>query len=385
LTLNSPNFASNGCLSLLLQQGDFSATAYNLFDARVRLRIYQKLFRRLFIQYLGEDAVTALEERENEVLEMTWALWYFYAHEPWKGAANPRRQVPNRLRIAKHQLRKQVEQALEEIQTPERSAALLDYDRHWNNSPALWIKLDLEDPILLYTSLIEAFPTALRSALGRIELNGLTYYLIEEICQYIVVIVVVRGQMLNELVWPFHTLTILQADDVKEELWAYLPQDLTDAQRDELTLDIWDRPEILLANNLSRSVATLHQLTAQIAELQGMPDLTEPGMERLQNYLVEELGETLSSSLQAYFDIAEELCKQFNALSENEQQERNDLLAAVQILLEVQEDILPSEGNETFNLSLAEAVAYSQHLERAYLGIEEIRLLWIADCLRDPQ
>jgi len=370
-------------LEALQEQGvktDPALSVYNLFEGKAQLPAYQGQFRELFGQYLGQDEMTALEKREDEVLAITWTLWYFYAYGPWKGAASPRQQVPQWMDVAKRQLKARVQQALEIIQTPECKTVLLNCDRRWQDSSALWIKLDLNNPTHLYTSVLEAFPTALRDALGHIDLEDLTYYLIREVCQYIVIVLVVQGRMLDEFIWPFSTLAILQADNVREKPWAYFPQELPEVIRGELHLTMWDTPEILPANRLSRSVATLRQLTSQIAEFQEMPDLTGPGMDRLRTY-TEELSETFSTSLQAFFDAAAELLERFNALPESERQKRDNLHAVIEVLREVYENVCPGEGDGTFNLNLAEIVAYSQRLEEIYPAIEGIRLYWIADIL----
>jgi hypothetical protein len=156
---------------------------------------------------------------------------------------------------------------------------------------------------------------------------------------------------------------------------------LTDVIREDLHLGMWAESEVGTANRLSRSVAALRQLTSQISEFQEMPDLTEPGMERLQTYVIEELAETLSTSLQTFFDTGAELCERFNALSVSEQQTRDKLHTAVGALFEVHQAVRPSEGDGTFKLDLAEIVAYSQRLDEIYPAVEGIRLLWIADVL----
>jgi len=283
---------------------------------------------------------------------------------------------------AKQQLKARGQQALEAIHTPECRSVLFDYDQKWRDSPALWVRLDLDDPTHLYTTL-EAFPAALRDALGSVDFGSLTNYLIQEICQYIVIIPIVQGRMLNKLIWPFYTLTILQTENLQEKPWVYFPHDLPETIREDLSLGIWDRPEILTANRLSRSVATLRQLTSQIAEFQDMPDLTEPGMERLQAYVSKELSETLSESLQAFFDSAAELCEWFATLPENERQRRDNLRTAIESLPEVYEHVRPGEGDGTFILELAEIVAYSHRLEEIYPTVERFRLLWIADILHN--
>jgi hypothetical protein len=96
---------------------------------------------------------------------------------------------------------------------------------------------------------------------------------------------------------------------------------------------------------------------------------------------VEELSETMNTSLQTFFDGGAELLERFNTLPESEQQKRDYLSTAIASLPEVYEYVRPGEGNGTFKLDLAEIVAYSQRLEEIYPVIERIRLFWIADIL----
>jgi len=353
----------------------------NLFDARTHLSEYQQHFRTLFAQHLGEDGIAALEKRESEALEMSWALWYYYAYEPWKGAANPRQQVWQWMKAVRRQIVARIQQALETMQTPQQSATLLEYDRNWRALPTLWVVLDVDDPIQLYATVLETLVSALRNAMGNPDNEDLDQYLIQEVCQYVVIIPRVQGRMLDDFVWPLYLLSILQADDIKDRPWAYIPAELPEAVHDDLDLTCWNLPEIHAANRLSRSVMTLRQLTSQISEFQGVPDLTEPGMHRLQTYINEEVSPTLSTSLQTFYDATTNLTGRFNSLPEEQQQNEGNLLAAIRTLVEVQEYVRPGEDDGTCQLDLTDIVDYRQRLEKAYLEVEAVRLLWISDIL----
>lgn len=353
----------------------------NLFDARTRITTYQQQFRALFGQLLDVSLITTLEQREHEELTTAWMLWYFYSYEPWKGAANPLIQVAHWVRMAQNQLISQIQQALTTVQSPTCTAIYLDIEHRWQGRSALWVRFDLRDPTELYTQILQQFPAALCETLGIIDFESLIYYLIQDTCEYIVVIPVVGGKMLNELVWPLYTITILQRDTIQKKPWAYFSQELPDTIRKELQLGVWDSAEITLANQLSESVNTLRQLTSQISEFQAMPDPTEPGGEKLQEYIGGEVSRTLSAALQIFFDAAAALLDKFNALSAQEQQKRDKLCKTVEALLEVHTQIRPGEGDGIFNLDLAGIVEYAQRLEKIYPGIEGMRLFWIADIL----
>ncbi|MFW6116540.1 MAG: hypothetical protein ACOC6F_02330 [bacterium] len=358
-----------------------SLTIHNLFKSKVQLRAYQGSFRRLFGSYLDETKMAGLEKRECEVLTLTWSLWYHYACKPWMEASSPRWQVQQWMDEDRREVKSHIQRALQATQTPECHTELLDYQAKWLDSRALWVTFDLSDPTQLHTSILGVFLTRLRHALGDVELGSLTYYILQETCQYIVIIPLVRGCMLDGFVRPIHTMTVLRTKNFEEKPWAYFLHELPDRVREELDLQGWKLPGIDMANQLSGSLATLYHLAAQIAEFQELPELPELGMERLQTYVQEELSETMSISLQAFFDAAEEICERFNVLSQVEQQERQELRSAVEALTVVHEEVLPGEGDGTFVLDLAAITAYSARLEEVYPIVEGIRLFWIADIL----
>ncbi len=360
---------------------DPALTVLNLFDARSKLSEYQRQFRALFEQYLDADAIYALEEHETAAFSMTWALWVYYAFEPWLRAADPMKQVPQWMETARWGLKMNVQQACETMHSDGINLTMIDCDQRWRDASALWARLDVSDPTCLYST-IEAFPVALRNAIGSMEPGIMTYYLLEEVCRYVVLIPFVGGLMLDNLIWPFQTLTILRTENIQEKPWACFPHEISDSFREKFSIGMWDNPEILAANQLSRSVATLRQLTSQISEFEALPDLTEAGLKRLQFYLREEFSPMLGKSLQEFFDSAALLLECFNTLSNVEQEERNYLRTAIEVLLEVQDKVRPSEDDGVCQLDLADIVAYGQNLEESYLAIEWIRLLWIADFLR---
>jgi hypothetical protein len=350
----------------------------NLFDAKAALCEYQQEFMALFGQSMEESHLDTLEQREREVLSTTWALWYFYAYEPWKLAASPRSQVPNWMTFAKRDLDRQIQQALTIMETPACQVTRLHFDHCWREHPALWIRLDLDDPTELYNR-IETFPVALRDALGPVNFDQLPYFLIQEHYAYTVVIPVVRGRMLNELVWPFYTPTLLRQDESKS--WTYIPQPLPNTIREALGIVLWDVQDIAWANQLSLAIATLMQLSSQMGEFQSIPEMTEAGGERLQQYIDEEVSNELSVALQTFFDIAAVLLDRFNALSKSEQQDRTRLRTAVEALIDIHERVRPAEGDGVFRLGIEELVAYSRRLQEIYATVEGIRLFWVADIL----
>jgi hypothetical protein len=353
----------------------------NLFEAKANLPDYQREFSALFNQNLDIGMITSLTTCEKDVIEETWDRWYFYAQEPWKPAANPQKQVRQWMTFAKRQLKSQIMQAVQHIQSSSCEPVFLEFEQDWQGQSALWVRFNLSNLVEFYDKLFVEFPTALKQIIGPIAPGSLTDYLRQEICTYLVVIPVIQGQLLNNLVWPFYLSTVLQAENLGDKPWSYLPLELPVSIRNALNLTIWDVPEIALANQLSTSVATLRQLTFQVGEFQTIPDPTEFGEKRLKTYIEENASSEMSQALQTFIDAASALLNRFNALPTAVQQEREKLVEAVQALVEVYKQINPGERDDGFELTVEELTDYSNRLQQAYPLVEGIRLFWIADIL----
>jgi hypothetical protein len=356
-------------------------TTHNLFEAQQRLTHYQKQFRTLFGRLADADALAALEQHERDMLAQVWQLWFFYAQQPDQAWASPVSQVRAQLTSTWRQVEQQVQAALVAVSTDGTTATILKQDGDWEGKPALWIRLDIAHALHFYTS-IDKLIHALRAEVGQVTWHELRSYGIREHAEHTIIIPVLRGRMLNLLIWRLHTISgVLSDRKIEEHLSLFVPRVLPRDVQEALGLHLWELDGITQANGLSEAVSIAAMLAARLSELQHVPDITEPGVDVAQAH-IDAQASVFSEVLQQALDAATALLDRFKALPAEEQQQREELRIAINSLIETYQRLLPSEQFEGEQLLRIDQMhAYAQRLEVARLEAEDIKLRWIADVL----
>lgn len=356
-------------------------STYNLWEAKAALGNYQQDFRQLFGHLIEAETLDNLFRQETDLLSRVWPLWYFYAHEPQDIIRRALHRVPRKVESENSRIDRLIQQAIKEINTVDMVVELLPPGLKWEDSSALWIKLDVQDPIILNQA-FESLLISLQTALSPIKSKDLAYYLIQESYQYIVIIPTVSGQMVSENVWPlFSASTILRQTPLSEQNWIlYIPKPISSEIRASLGLKAWDLPEIEQANQLSAVVSSLLFVASQISELDGLPDVSEAGLEMLQEY-VSDRSKLLSDMLQNFLDSSAALLADFSSLSETERKTHPYLQEAILVLADISETILPDNGSSELRMNLTEVVKYAQRIAGMLQQVEFVRLCRIADAI----
>ncbi len=356
-------------------------STYNLWEARKALEQYQREFGQLFSPLMETEMLDTLMQQETDVLSQVWQLWYFYAHEPQQILPRAFHKVPQKVEFEKRRLGRLVQQVLTNFSIESVAVERLQVELKWEDSSALWIRLDVQDPTELY-NVFESLVTALQTVLSPIKFQELAYYLIQENYQYIVIIPTVRGRMVDDNVWPLFTAsTVLRETPLDEQNWvSYLPEPISAETREQLGIELWNISGIKEANQFSTAVSSLMLLASQISEFDNLPDASEKGLEMLQVHLWER-SEALSEALQAYLDSSTVLLGEFNLLSETQQERRPYLQEAVSALVEISESIRPSDWTDEQHLDLPAMVDYANGLTEILFAGEYVKLNWIADSL----
>jgi hypothetical protein len=223
-----------------IQTGWANLTTDNLCEAQQRLTHYQQQFRTLFSHLADADALAALEQHERDMLAQVWQLWFFYAQQPDQAWASPVSQVRAQITSTWRQVEQQVQAALAAVSTDDTTATIMKRDIDWEGKPALWIRLDIEHTLDFYTS-IENLIHALRAAVGQVTGHELRSYVIRDHAEYTIIIPVLRGRMLNRLIWRLHTISgVLSERKIDEHLWMYVPTVLPRDVQDALGLHLWE-------------------------------------------------------------------------------------------------------------------------------------------------
>lgn len=361
-------------------------STYNLWQAKQALAAFQHHFRQQFAQLVDSPRLTTLEEEETRLLSHLWQLWYHYAYKPEQVIHKPFQTAPQIFADAKAALDSRIHQVLAQVSKDGINATRIDTTLGWEAASALWISLDVENPILLYLA-YEVLVSALQGTLNSVQSRDLEHFLLREFYEYTVIIPLVRGRLLTPYVFRLYTLsTLLSTQPMTEHLVSFMPTPLPDAYAAALGLPYWQAAEITAANRLSTSLAGLMQLAGQIAEFATLPARTEPGQVVLKAYL-DEQAKPLSECVQSYMDTTVELLARFQALTETDRVQREYLVEAIKKSVEIHKIVWPWTQEEGIFLALEEMVNYAQQLQSIFQEAELVRLLWIADVLAqmDPQ
>lgn len=351
-----------------------------LWQAKQGLAAFQHYFRQQFVQLVDHSRLTTIEEEETRLLSHLWQLWYHYAYKPEQVIHKPFQTAPQIVAAAKAVLDGRIQQVLAQVSKDGINATRIDTTLGWEEASALWISLDVENPILLYLA-YETLVSALQGALNSVQSRDLEHFLLREFYEYTVIVPLVRGRLLNPSVFRLYTLsTLLSTQPMTGHLVSFMPTPLPDAYADALGLPYWQAAEITAANRLSASLAGLMQLAGQMAEFATLPDRTEPGQAVLQAYL-DEQAKPLSECVQSYMDTTVELLARFQALTEEEWVEREYLVEAIKKSVKIHKIVWPWSEGEGIVLDLEEMVGYAQQLLGIFQEAELVRLLWIADVL----
>ncbi|MBN1136482.1 MAG: hypothetical protein JXM73_07845, partial [Anaerolineae bacterium] len=350
----------------------------NLFEAQTKLPRYQRRFDALFGSLGGEEA---LPKEEVGLVGRVWQMWYYFAHRPAQMWALPQKQIPNEITIEQDQLEKGIRQEIAHLTSPDLHVTVLPMESGWEDTSALWLRMDLEHPTKTYTAFTELVQ-ALRRAIGHVEFQKLGYYIVERNWPYIVIVPVVQGRMFRPFAWRLHTLsTILARKDADEATWIYVPKPIPSENWAELGLVLWEHEDLELANRLSDAVGELSFLAARVSDLRNIPALTEPGLRAVQMHL-EKQSKAISQQLQTVFDTIAAMADRFGHLTEQDRESRPQLTEAVAGLVELHKLVRPAEEFEERQVfEINELCEYTARLEQARPLAEAIRLYWLEDVL----
>jgi len=352
----------------------------NLWQAKQTLAEFQVLFRQYFGQRIETTVLDALEKTETKLLSHIWQLWYFYASSPEQVMIKSFRDVPQKIVEAHQRFDHRIQQALQRASMPGVSATRLNISLGWDGATALWITLDIAEPVNLYHA-YEHLVVALQSALTPLKPQDIEYFLLREKFEFTVIVPLVRGRLVSDQAFPLCTLTTLVSEKkIVEAVASFAIQPLAGHYIAALGLERWTSSVLSTANQFIVSVASLVLLAAQVAEFYNLPDVFTYGEDALKTYLKSQ-ATALSQCGQGYLDARTVLLDQFNSLPASEQAERPYLCAAVAKLAEIHNFVWPSQGKNEIFLDLEQLVVYAEKLTEIYHDAESIRLLWITDAL----
>ncbi len=357
----------------------------NLRDAWKALSKLQKEFRELLSSWINTDTLSELENQEKATFDQLWCSWYFFAFHPRQQFRNPiwdaKQQFSNQVRTIRNSIKKE----LRRISQNSIQVSVLSEDVLWESEPALWLRVDGENPIEVYTA-IEAIVTAIRQAVIAIPQSELRHYAIDFTWVTILVVPLVKGKSLASQTWRFSSIMFSVDPNNDLGFWHFVPVPIPVDILSQLPISTWAPPRLDTAQQLLGAVSGLSILASHLRDFERLPKLDDQGHDILQPY-VHQCATQLSECFQAILDSETELLNYFNQLPSPEKINRPNLMTAMQGLVELHEQILPpsdrqADGRIELSMNLTEFAEWASRLETIQNLAFFVYLYWVSDVLQ---
>ena len=131
----------------------------------------------------------------------------------------------------------------------------------------------------------------------------------------------------------------------------------------------------------------LSLLASHLRDFERLPELDELGNGLLQQY-IQQVATPLSEAFQAVLDVEFEIGSYFNALTSLEQENRPYLVAAMQVLVGLHEQILPMndcsrDGRIEVSMNLEKIAEWANRLNVIQQSALSMYLFWVSDVLEE--
>lgn len=315
----------------------------NLAESLKKLHDFQDIYREHFSSLLNAEELANLEKNEQQAFRNLWCLWYFFSHKPTYKNPFPNKAIREKMERHSGQIRKKINTVLKSESSSNLWFSLLAADLKFDEKVTLWITVDSDNILEIYSCLDYVFEN-LNRAFGNIKIHSLEYYSLDFQWQQIVLIPLFQGKMIDNHAWiiPLYKfVTELNENDVLSLLNHFLrPVDIETLS--SLKLNLWNQAILSDAKLLFSSFSSLCLRLKNfvlISEISGLDDL---GVGVVQNY-IDDLQEKQSKDLQITLDQFENLASLYSQLTEDEREyeEFGQFHVAVEKMLLVQEKLRP--------------------------------------------
>lgn len=355
-------------------------SAYNLADARRHLGPFQREFRARFARLVDADRLARVEREERELLDRIWPLYYQFALHPERQVQAPERQAVRALDRTAEAIRGRILEGLSGASGDGLHAGILTESTAWEDQAALWLRLDLEDPVDLYLG-IGRVVEVLADVFGSVELRSMEQFVIEDHWHTVVVIPLVGGRNLAGAAWRFHPLSFFGERDVLEKAsWMLLPVPLPEDAAQHLGIKVLADPDVETARQLQEAAAELFARLVHYADLSRIPGDLDPVGEQIVREYLDETGPDLNGAWQRVIDAVTELHGELASVENLE--ERAYLVEIIRLLSDIQATIVPAEMEDgSLQLAFDAFPEWAERLRQILPLLDQIRLLRTADAI----
>lgn len=356
----------------------------NLGDALKALPKLQAEFRKFMSPRIESRELKSLEKLEKDNLTIFWHSWYFFAFYPSKHFQSANHDCLKQFNKKVREIRNNIRKEIRKISSQKLRVCFLSEDVQWEGEKSLWIKLDGENPCEVYGA-IEAVITAIKKAINSIYSNELRRYAIEFTWSNFVIVPLIRGKSLNATAWRFSSILFSSSQDLG--WWNFVPIAIPSIALSQLSLSIWNHPRLTVGQKLIDLISQLSLLVSHIRDFERLPELDEPGEKLLQKY-IQEINNPQSEIFQELLDVEHKICSYFTDLTSLERESRPYLVAAVQELVGINKQILPTDdcrrnGKIEVSMSFEEIAEWANRLNTIQQSAFSMYLFLVSDVLEE--
>ncbi|WP_136515939.1 ATP-binding protein [Geomonas edaphica] len=355
---------------------------YNLSEAWKALPALQSAFRKRLGCYIGNDRLLKLERREQELFPVTWALWFQFVNKPeLKFNAADLRSLSYMDRILKD-LQKNLRMELEGHQSPGWKYRIISEEVPWEESSALWLALDADEPLGMFEGL-ENLLQLLKAAIRPLDIGTLKQYVLDHNWTHILIVPFLSGRYFGDGIWCLPSYLFYGEDEIiTAARTCYLaPKEPDSSVLTQLNIETIPLSSMDKMRLFQEAMGQLFLLVDHISDLRKIPDdLDEAGNTLFREYLQSKANE-VSNAFGTMSNCIVDLLG--NYPSEKELEHHPHLVAAGLLMTKLKDNIFPEAGmNMEVSLNLSEFDQWAERLKEGLSLIGIIRLFYAADAIQ---
>uniref|UniRef100_UPI001CDA5960 hypothetical protein n=1 Tax=Stigmatella hybrida TaxID=394097 RepID=UPI001CDA5960 len=258
----------------------------NLAEAVGSISAPRQEFRGRFDPYFSADTLDAFEARERGTLSDVWAMWLMFTYfakpggmsQPVQWAARKLDEVG---RVVCDSLRSRLA-AL--------SVDILSQDLEWERGSALWLRLEVAEPVHLYqarASLLDA----LHATFKWTGSPDITAHVARTRWRHIVIVPTFQGKALTRTAWPISMDTIALTAASELGWWSLAPQPVPESSWRRLAVELWTQPLLGWADEFRDAMGELRlrlDLALGLRNSTAAMEIDSLGRELLEGFLLEQ-------------------------------------------------------------------------------------------------
>ncbi|MEA5467534.1 hypothetical protein [Spirulina sp. 06S082] len=353
----------------------------NLGDALQIIPKLQEEFRKLLYQFIDDkNKLHEVEILEQEVFGELWCIWYYFAFHPKRRFENAIQECKKKFNKKVKEIRKNIQKQLKLISSDNLEIKIFSEDVLWEKEKTLSLVIDGENPFDVYHN-IEVVLDAVFRGIEKVYSCELRRYAVQFTWSNIVVVPLVLHKSLDGTAWKFSSLLFSTGDphNLTELNPILIP--IPEKVISQLGILTWASPRLKLVQKLRGFIAQLSLLDLHRRDFARLPNLDKQGEEIFQKIRIP-LGEVF----QSISNVETEIFTYFDNLTPSEQENRQNLISAIQRLRELNKQIFSNTNLQSgevieVEMDIEEVSEWAIRLNSIQQDIFSVYLFWVSDIL----